>query len=800
MNLSLRRSRSASCAVRFPWMGWASLLLIGLLQPARAQNGASILPADLYDFRGSVGANATAEPIAVGGQLFTQGYRITVNRTSRNIQDASLSWRSVGQINPGDNLQLTFWVRKIAPLDGHNIRGFVGLEKAAAPVTRQLFTPFPCDSDAWTKYILPFKSSAAYSAGEARVFFQFAHGPQTFEIGGISAVNFGPTPPLSATATPVLADDVYQSSFSYVDSKVGGSVSPITIADQSFTQGYRIVHFGDSDFVYRSGLGWKNARAIARNDLLQLTFWARKLEPVGTAIIRAQIVFERASGNFEKSINTNLPNDTTEWKLFQLPFRASADFGPNEAQLVFQFAYGPQSFEVGGISLVNYGQNTRPEQLQSSYYYPARGDLNAAWRIAAENRINRLRKGNLSVRVVDRDGRPVPQATVHVQQADHAFKFGSAVTAARLMGTGVDNEIYRSRVSSHFTTTVFENDLKWGPWECTNCGASFNKAQTRAALAWLADRGLAVRGHNLIWPSWNFMPADTRDLGPDALRSRIESRFNEVAADAGINGRLYQWDVINEPYTSYDVMGLIGGVPGIDSIRGVLPPEEMIQWFQMARRIDPKAVLFVNDYEILAAGGQNVRHQNYLFGLSQWLLDNGAPVGGVGLQGHFDRVTPPELLQTIIERFSQLPVALAVTEYDFNILDEELQAEYTREVLTMIFSQPKFSDFLMWGFWERSHWLPSGAMYRADWSSKPMALAWNDLLFREWWTNESGATDRAGRFAMRGFKGTYSVTAEYGRISQTTTATVDNQSELTITLDTTLPRTPIRRGDGRILQ
>ena len=205
-------------------------------------------------------------------------------------------------------------------------------------------------------------------------------------------------------------------------------------------------------------------------------------------------------------------------------------------------------------------------------------------------------------------------------------------------------------------------------------------------------------------------------------------------------------------------------------------------------------------YDIIAAGGQDVRHQNYLFTLAEWLLAQGAPLDGVGVQGHFNRVTPPELMQSIIERFSQLPVTLAVTEYDFNILDEELQAEYTRDVLLMIFSQPKFTDFLMWGFWERSHWLPAGAMYRADWSSKPMALAWNDLLFRQWWTSETGTTDRAGRFAARGFKGAYTVTVDYGRVSRTVPAVIDNQNELLITLDTTLRRTPIRRGDGRRIE
>jgi GH35 family endo-1,4-beta-xylanase len=763
---------------------------------ALAQNGISILPDNLYDTNGSAGANATVTPISVSGQQFVQGYRIAVNGTSKNIADAALQWRTALPVNQGDNLQITFWVRKVAPLDGHNIRAFVGFQQAAAPGARSLFTPFPCDSDVWTKYVIPFKAGANAAAGEAQVMFQFAHGPQTFEIGGISAVNVGT---VSSAGASVLPENIYQSHYFYIDGKVGGAVHTITVTGQPFTQGYQITHYGDSDFVHRSGLGWKNATAITKGDLLLLTFWARKLEPADASVIRAQAVFERAGGNYEKSINLDFPNDSIEWRLYRMPMRASASFAPNEAQLVFQFAHGPQKFEIGGVSLVNHGRDARPGQVSTSYYYPTRGEAAAAWRVAANNRIDQIRKGDLTVTVRDRDGNPVPGAMVYVQQTNHAFKFGSAVTAARLMGSGADNDIYRSRVSSHFTTAVFENDLKWGLWECTTC-ASFIKSQTRAAVAWLLERGILARGHNLIWPSWRYLPADTRNLSADDLRRRIDDRFADVLGDAGINGKLYHWDVINEPYSNFDVMGRIGGVAEINQADGVLPNQEMVRWFQNARGLDPNAKLFVNDYDILAAGGQDVRHQEYLFKLTRWLLDNGAPVDGVGMQGHFNRVTTFDRMQSIIERFSQLPVMLAVTEYDFNILDEELQADYTRDVMTMIFSQPKFADFLMWGFWERAHWLPDGAMYRADWSSKPNALVWNDLLYRQWWTNESGLSDASGKVATRGFKGTYNVTVTYGRLSQTVPATIDDREEITVTLNTTLPRPPVRRGDGRKLQ
>lgn len=776
---------------------FSAVLLVCLASVAAlAQSGTPILPNDVYGFSGDAGANAKVETVAVSGQPFSQAYRVTVGGTAANVNDAGLWIRTAQAVAQGDNLQLTFWVRKIAPLNGDNIRGFVGFEKADASATKSLYTVFPCDGQTWTKYSLPFKAAGNYAAGEAQVVFHFAHGPQTFEVGGISAVNSGKTPPVSVTPTSVLPPNPYSSFYRYIDSQVGGSTSVVSVAGQSFTQAIQFAANGDSDYVFRSGLGWRNATEVKKDDLLLLSFWARKLEPVDASVIRAQVVFERDVSPFDKSFSVNFPNDSVEWRFYQLPFKAHADFAAGQAHLVIHFAYGPQKFEIGGISLMNYAQLATPAQFKIEYYYPGRGDVNAPWRLAAIERINQLRKGELTIRVVDRDGNPLPGAEVFVQQTNHAFKFGSAVTAQLLAGNGqtaADREQYRSRVSSHFTTTVLENDLKWPFWESWQ---SWNRQATMDTFAWLKAQNLTVRGHNLIWPAADNLPTDARSLTGDALKTRIDQHFADILKPENAGGKCYQWDVVNEPYTNFDIQGRIAVGPTPQS-NGKLGNLEIVRWFQLARNLDPQSKLFVNDYDILAAGGADVNHQNYLFELTRWMLVNGAPVDGVGMQGHFDRITPPALLQTIIERFSTLPVQLAVTEFDINMADEELQAEYTRDVMTMVFSQPKFTDFLMWGFWERSHWLPLGAMYRADWSSKPNALVYNDLVFREWWTNASGESDAAGRFATRGFKGSYNVMAVYGRVSQTVIAEVDQSGEVTLTLDVAAPRSPIRRDQPR---
>lgn len=763
-----------------------SVSLFVFVTSALAQ--AALLPSDPFSAFGISGATAT--PVNVTGQSFTSGLRLEVTGYSVNPADAQLSWTIAPAVIKGDRLQLSFWVRKIKPLDGNNIRGFVAYDGGGS---RDLYTNFPCDSNVWTRYTIPFTATANASAGNAKLSFQFAYAPQSFELAAVTLTDTGPAPAAPSGGSNVLASN---SSY-YFDSAVGGSLSTVASSGPGFTQAFQITTSGDSQFVYNSALSWNTAASITKGDVLLLSFYVRRISGTG-AYVKGQVVFEKASSDFAKSATVGYPVDTSEWQLIQLAFKSIDNYLPGAAHLAFQFAFGPQKFELGGVSLLNYGQNVQISQFAASNYYPSRYTTTAQWRLDAQTRIEQYRKGSLKVRVVDRLGNPIPSASVYVQQLNHSFKYGSAITAAWLTSDSTDADIYRSRVSSHFNTSVFENDLKWGLWECTTCGSSFNQNNTRLAIQWLASQGITARGHNLIWPSWGLMPSGLQNLSAADLRTRIDNRFVGVMSDPGVNGKLYQWDVINEPYANYDVQGRISGVSGVSPSSGVLGNSAMIDWFQKARQLDSKPKLFVNDYDILAGGGSDINHQNYYFALIKWLLDNGAPIDGAGMQGHFSAATPPDLMVQIIDRFSQLPVQLAVTEFDVNTTDEQFQADFTRDLVTLIFSSPKFADFLMWGFWENAHWLPAGAMYRADWSSKPNALVWNDLWNNQWWTNVTGNTATDGAYSTRAFKGDYNITATYLRSSSSAQVTISDNNEVIVTLDTEVRSSNTgRRSDTR---
>jgi hypothetical protein len=65
----------------------------------------------------------------------------------------------------------------------------------------------------------------------------------------------------------------------------------------------------------------------------------------------------------------------------------------------------------------------------------------------------------------------------------------------------------------------------------------------------------------------------------------------------------------------------------------------------------------------------------------------------------------------------------------------------------------------MWGFWEVGHWIPKSAMWKEDWTPTKQALAYRDLVFKEWWTETAGSADKNGVFKTDAFYGDYSITS-----------------------------------------
>jgi GH35 family endo-1,4-beta-xylanase len=308
---------------------------------------------------------------------------------------------------------------------------------------------------------------------------------------------------------------------------------------------------------------------------------------------------------------------------------------------------------------------------------------------------------------------------------------------------------------------VFENDLKWEQWERKDKGQ--HRAATLAALQWLRAQNIQVRGHNLVWPSWQFTPRRLADYqkNPDKLEQQIEDHIRDIVG--ATKGQISDWDVVNEPYANHDILDL-------------LPPGSMARWFQLTHETDPQPVLFLNDYAGFMQRGENTPHKDAFEQTLRELKAQGAPIGGLGIQAHFDnQFTGPEQLLKELDRWAALGLRIEITEFDLNTSDEGMQARYTRDFMTAVFSHPAVDSLLMWGFWEGAHWKPQGALYRKDWSLKPNGQAWNDLVLKEWHTSETLTTKTDGTAGTRGFLGDYQVTVTSHGSSKTMPLTLTKE-------------------------
>ncbi|TWT47718.1 endo-1,4-beta-xylanase [Botrimarina hoheduenensis] len=405
--------------------------------------------------------------------------------------------------------------------------------------------------------------------------------------------------------------------------------------------------------------------------------------------------------------------------------------------------------------------------------YPG-AEPNAPWRTQAASQIEVVRKADFAVSVVDAAGNPVPSATVQFNMREHEFGFGSAVQAFRLRDNQPQHATYKSFTSQLFNLATIENNLKWPAWE-GEWGGLWTQQGALAALDWLDQQGLDARGHVMVWPGKDNLPQDLRqmladnDLNPaeqTAVRNRIAAHIASIAA--ATNGKLAGWDVINETRTNNDLMRELSE-----------GDQAMVTWFQQAAAAAGEADLYINDFGILNNWGAG-NNRNQYFNTIQQLQAQGAPVEGIGFQGHFveSDISGPEQIWEVLDQFQQLGLKMQITEFDFDTTDEQLQADYLRDFMTAVFAHEGIDDFIMWGFWEDAHWKPDAAMFRSDWSIKPNGEAYLDLVYNQWWTDESTTTDALGETSARGFKGDYLVTASARGESVSQTATLSTDGAL----------------------
>lgn len=571
----------------------------------------------------------------------------------------------------------------------------------------------------------------------------------------------------------MLAEASVSASAFYGDSSNVATREIVTVVGQSFTEAARVATLAPTGNFWSSAMTFTNSLVVNEDDVVLLRFFARMEETMDESGTATATVYVEGP-DFAKSVTVRI-NVSSTWKEYFVPFESIGTYALG--QLGFKFGFGatgrPQVMDVAGVEAWNYAQTKAlAEMPRTSFDYPGRA-ADAPWRAEAAARLDQFRKGAYAVRVQDTEGNPIDGTTVRVRLVKHAFEFGTAMVASRIMdNSSADAVTYRQKILELFNSGTFENDTKWPAW-IGQFGPSFNPAQTVEALKWTEQNDLAMRGHVLVWPSVRNLPnsiGNLVDANDPSVPGLIMAHIADVMSTT--QGYFDDWDVINEPFDNFDVMETYGY-------------DLMAEWFNAAQTQESGAGRFINDYGILSGGGLNTTKQDaYAASISRIKADGG-PITGVAFQGHFSG-TPTGITKVweILERYAtEFPeLDMRITEFDITGDDEELKSDFLRDFYTIAFSHPKMLGVQMWGFWESAHWKAESSLYDANWSERPLGQAYRELVHGEWKTNDLGVTGIDGMMAGRGFSGDYVVEDAVGRQLGQFTLTKDSADVTTVVM------------------
>ncbi|MDA8743302.1 hypothetical protein N9N28_01600, partial [Rubripirellula amarantea] len=206
---------------------------------------------------------------------------------------------------------------------------------------------------------------------------------------------------------------------------------------------------------------------------------------------------------------------TTELRTFRRSVVSPNDFEPGEFILSVHLGIKAQVVEFYGAKMEVYPADTDPELLRLDGIDWTGRSLDAAWRDAANQRIEKIRKQDLSVSVVDADGNPVDGAEVTINQQKHAWRFGTFV-GSKMLGDTEDAKRYREAVKSRYNFVTLPAYLaNWGWLSETNRRHYFQLAD------WAQNEGIPARGHLLVYPGWTATPPEWFDIPKPELRTKL---------------------------------------------------------------------------------------------------------------------------------------------------------------------------------------------------------------------------------------------------------------------------------------
>jgi len=396
--------------------------------------------------------------------------------------------------------------------------------------------------------------------------------------------------------------------------------------------------------------------------------------------------------------------------------------------------------------------------------------------------IEKYRKGNVTINVVDQSGQPLSDVAISYSQTSHDFIFSATL-----------DQNFQFPKDAGFNSNIVHFPYGWveptpGEFDWIWADGEVN-SEVRSEI------NVAGNTMWLFFHGWGNVPPEINV--PEYLKNlTFEELKNSVSQHMYALSDRYK-DVINIWEVLYEVCN-----PWSNELQWTW--EQRLDVFKAAsnaiKSANPDARIRFKDQAIPYHHfmGQSVCEPMDLNAMAGWIPPGefiamadsiDMPIDILGLQIEtgavefyqdgtpnihpvLDIVTISDLLdyyaefdkQLMLESFNAPSMQIENGCWWHHSWNEQIQAEYATQVFTLVFSKP-LSIGIDWEPTEDSLSTEFGGLINAEHNPKPVYFALKDLI-TSWKTSGTGETDMGGEFHIRGFAGDYSIVLK----------TVDNQS------------------------
>lgn len=289
----------------------------------------------------------------------------------------------------------------------------------------------------------------------------------------------------------------------------------------------------------------------------------------------------------------------------------------------------------------------------------------------------------------------------------YADKIGLNIGTCTFSSAYRTDQTYSNVLKRDFNTIVAENEMKASSLQPTRGQFSFSKADDMVKFA--EENNMKVRGHVLVWHAQNPSFLQSGTWTKQTLLVAMKEHINGVLGHfKAKNKTVFEWDVVNEAFHNDGTNGTLRS----SFWKNTIGEDFIDSAFTYAHRADPNVLLYYNDYNTSNVNTKSTAMYNKI----KKMIENGVPIHGIGFQSHqtLEEYTPSFIasFKENIERFAALGLRIAVTELDIRITlpsdqaELKKQADYYREFLQTMLSNPACKTFMIWGFTDKHSWVP----------------------------------------------------------------------------------------------